>query len=249
MRQKNIEEIPSFKPKVNEFNKPRPQDINAYLYYEGLSLGDRKQKAAEAIISQTCSFKPILNPNSLEIAANRKNRPETSNEVKPEDSEPAKPSRILKPKEFEDFLQRNYVKPLEKARIEEAENPTPSVTIVRVKKSNDGSLYEKGIKLKMVKEEKIRQAIENREKNELEGCTFKPRVLKRSVTPPPKSTRESSNASKKEGYSKNKGEPRELYLYKDKQGKKYDLKMITLVSSDFLKEFERLERRVLKTSM
>ncbi|CAG9331446.1 unnamed protein product [Blepharisma stoltei] len=239
MRQKNVEEIPTFKPVVNQFNKPRPEDVNAHLYYEGLSLIDRKQKAAEVVFAQSYPFKPTLNPTSIELAANRKNKPQAA--IVEEEPEQPKPSRVLKPKEFEEFLVRNYVKPLEKTqKLDESENTASSIS-VKVKKI-DNSLYDKGIKLIMAKEEKIRQVQVEKEKNELEGCTFKPQVYKRSKTPPPSLKRENS---KKGGYSKPKGDPKETVTYKDRQGKEFSLKMISSLSPDLLKELENLEEKVL----
>ena len=230
------DEMPTFYPNTNNFNKERPNDVTFHLYQEGLSMIEKKKKAAE-LCSNNFSFFPVINENSRVLVANRK--PKVNNEVIVE--VPA--SRVLKPEEFEGFLERNYkIKKKEELGKEEMNE----VYQKKIGKSNlVPSSYEKQMKKMIEKEQKRLEIIRARQESELEDCTFRPKVINRLRTPPPVMKTDSENM-KKFKYCKTPSNIKETFKYSDNSGKIYQLKAFFHLDSSFLLSLEELERKVMK---
>ncbi|CAG9321028.1 unnamed protein product [Blepharisma stoltei] len=235
IRKDCIEEIPSFSPKINKWNMPRPENTSDYLYYSGINHKIRKEKAIETIHERSHSFKPTINNNANELAYNWRNRlikiPENTNE------EESKVSKRLNNEEFGNFIERNYEKPLKKSKwkIDKINK------WMKPRKSWDVNLYEKGIKSILEKDEKVKARQEEKNKAEISECTFQPQLTPRSKTPPLSIINKIS--PKKEGYRR-KLKACEWIKYWDKSGNKTTLALIGTENKDILKELEELESRV-----
>jgi hypothetical protein len=234
MRKKAFNEnIPTFSPSTNPFNKPRPEDVSGHLYQEGMAMLDKKKKAIDMCLSGGHSFMPSINENSRALAANRKIKP------KPESVIESQPSRVLKPEEFECFLERNYIKKKKKPqKIEEI----PETTKKTPKMMIGTTLYEKEMKRISNKEQKRLEILKAREESELDNCTFKPKVINRIKTPPPALKLEKETL-KNFKYCKNPSN-QEYFRYEDKTGKVFQLKTFFHTDKSLLERLESLEKRV-----
>lgn len=229
------ENLPSFKPVTNPCNKPRPEDVNEYLYEEGVLMMEKKKKAAELCVSGYFPFKPVINENSKVLAGNRKPK------VKIEPVVEIQQTRVLKPEEFESFIVRNYKNPLKKCiKIDE----TPEVIVKKgAKTPTSTSLYEKEMKRITEKEQKRNEILKARELTELDGCTFRPKLANRIRTPPPAPKLDKEN-QKKGKYHKGSKSTLEYLRYEDKNNKILQLKANYYINKDLFQLIEELEKKV-----
>lgn len=234
----NVNEVPSFCPKTNEFNKTRPEDVGKHLYQEGLLMIEKRKQATEMVLNNQFAFQPCINENSRVLAANRK--PKIKSEVVVENT----PSRLLKTDEFECFLERNYTKQLnKKAKVEESLDNKPVEENPSKKKGGVLSgkrLYEMEMSRIERKEAKRLEILRAREISELDGCTFRPKVTNRTRTPPPMPKKE----NKDQKYCKTPLTNREFIRYEDTQGKVTQLKAFYHIDKSLLICLESLEKRV-----
>ena len=231
-----IESIPSFKPQVNPSSKLRPEDINSYLYQEGLQMMEKKKRAAEICNNNNFSFKPTINENSKVIASNRKAK---SPQIDEEIAEPVA-SRVLKPEEFENFLQRNYkISPKPVSRIEEKSEPSKR----QVKTPVPSNFYEKEMKRISEKEQKRVEILKAKEMTELDGCTFRPKLTPRIRTPPPTASQDKEN-SKRLKYGKGVKTNVEYIRYSDKNLKVLQLKANFFVDRKLFELVEEIEKKL-----
>ena len=241
-RKKALEEgIPTFAPNTNNFNKARPDDISSHLYQEGLSMLEKKKKAADLCLTNNFSFKPAINENSRNLVANKKPRPKT-----PELAQENPPSRVLKPDEFECFLERNYK--IAKNKIDVKTQEIQEVSTKKIIKPKTGeSLYEKEMKKIMEKEQKRLEYLRAKEMSELDGCTFKPKVIARTRTPPPVPKSEKTY-TKNIKYCKKPSSNQDVYRYHDKNGKIYHLKAFYHIDNSLMLKLEELEKRTIEAN-
>ena len=227
---------PSFKPNTNPYEKPRPQNVTDHLYRRGVSLTQRKKEAAETVYKKHCPFKPQINPNSQELAEAWRSKDHT----KPEPVQVSAPVKYLNKEDFQNFLNRNYNMPLKKSK-----SPEPQVESKKTpqKRTIDKDrLYRLANCKLQVKAQKQFVHKELKELQELENCTFKPRILKRSKTPPPTCERFST---KNLSYNKSpKKDHRETATYTDKANQTYALKGTFLTDKSVFSLLEELEKRV-----
>lgn len=229
------ENVPSFRPVVNAFTKARPEDVNDFLYMEGISMMEKKKRAAELCNDSNFSFKPVINENSKVIAGNRKPK------VVLEPVVEVVPTRVLKPEEFESFLERNYIKrPKKNLKLEESPEIVPKKT---VKTPTSTSLYEKEMKRIMEKEQKRNEILKARVVTELNSCTFKPKLSNRIKTPPPAPKSEKDD-KKKGKYLKGSKSTLEHFRYEDKNNKIFQLKANYYIDKSLFHLIEDLEKKV-----
>ena len=235
------ENVPSFRPLVNASSKARPEDVTDYLYMEGISMMEKKKRAAELCNDSNFPFKPVINENSKVMAGNRKQK------VVLEPVVEVVATRVLKPEEFESFLERNYIKrPKKELKIDESpEIPLKKKT---VKTPTSTSLYEKEMKRIMEKEQKRSEILKAREVTELNGCTFKPKLSYRIKTPPPATKSETQKIEEKNKtkgkYLKGSKSTLEHFRYEDKNNKIFQLKANYCIDKTLLHLIESLERKV-----
>ena len=240
MRQKQNAEVPTFAPITNESTKARPDDISNFLYQDGMQMLEKKKQAAEMCQAGLFSFKPIINENSRVLAANRK-----PPKPKVQAISEAPPSRILKADEFEFFLQRNYTRPLSKKEVRLAEDEVPEETPKKKIWNRAGeSLYEKEIRRISKKEEKRLEILRARVESELDGCTFKPKVITRNRTPPPMPINNKENTLKQR-YCKSPSTNREFLRYEDSHGKAIQLKAFYHIDKSLFLSLEEYEKKVI----
>lgn len=246
-----IAEVPSFTPLTNPSKKPRPEDVGFYLYQEGITMIDKKKKAAEVCKINEFTFKPVINEASRVLAFNRKPKIKVELSV-----EPQAPSRVLKPEEFENFLERNYIvnndhlanrngqEDRNRPKIPERSDESSSTTPRRGRKTVViGNLYEKEMKRINDKEQKRKEILRERQTRELDGCTFQPKINTRAKTPPPFNS-PGKKQSKVLRYNKNPKTLREYWRYEDANHKFYQLKAFYYVDKSFISGLEDLEKRV-----
>ncbi|OMJ78541.1 hypothetical protein SteCoe_21602 [Stentor coeruleus] len=246
-------EVPSFTPLTNPSKKPRPEDVGSYLYQEGITMIDKRKKAAEVCKFNEFTFKPVINEASRTLAINRKPKVKVEPHV-----EPQAPSRVLKPEEFENFLERNYIvnhdnfgikngqDDRNRPKIPEKSDESSSTTPRRGRKTVViGNLYEKEMKRINDKEQKRKEILRERRTRELDGCTFQPKINTRAKTPPPYSNPDIKQ-SKVFKYNKNPKTLREYWRYEDDNHKFYQLKAFYYADKGFINRLEELEKRVIE---
>lgn len=140
-----------------------------------------------------------------------------------------KSSRLLKPKEFDDFLDRNYSQILHKSKISDTTNLSSSKT-VHEKCSHLTNLYEKGIELMQHKTDKINKKKQQKERCELIECTFRPELIPRikTLSPIPSHKKKKGRI---EGYSKVKLNSEDTIKYIDKNNIEFRLRIKDLTNS------------------
>jgi hypothetical protein len=145
---------------------------------------------------------------------------------------------VLKPEEFESFLQRNYkISPKPQPKSEDSPEPVRRQT--RTPTSNN--FYEKEMKRVIEKEQKRNEILKAKEVLELDGCTFKPKLTPRIKTPPPQTSQENSKRLK---YGKGLKPNVEYLRYEDRNNKIFQLKASFFTDRQIFNLVEEMEKKV-----